>query len=126
MRLTLQLMIEAINKLGPSTASRLAEHFACDKKRMHHALGEWVHRGVITTEYAKPARYRVKTLAEIGRDELGRLCKPLANDPSPDEIRQRCLEIQKEWSPREEYHRRANKSQTVEIQRTSLCGMEVS
>ena len=122
MRLTLQLMIDAINKLGPSTVATLAEHFSCDEKRMQIALGEWLHRGLITTDYKKPARWRVKPLAEIGRDELGRLSQPAANDPSPEEIRRQCLEIQKEWSPREEFHRRSSKPQRVEIQLASAYG----
>lgn len=33
-------------------------------------------------------------------------------DPTPEEIRQRCAEIQREWSPEEEYRRRAHRPET--------------
>jgi hypothetical protein len=100
------------------TAMELAECFEATIKRMHHSLGEWRRQKLITRDLNDPPKYSFKPLNQIGRDEIGRLSLPKTNDPTPEEIRAACLEIQKEWSPQEEYSRRMYKDEPVDLQRT--------
>jgi hypothetical protein len=118
MRVTVQAAIDLITERGPMTATELAECFEVTIKRMHHSLGEWRGRKLIKRDLNDPPRYSFRSLSEIGRDEIGRLSLPKTNDPTPEEIRAACLEIQREWSPQEEYSRRCCKAEPVELRRT--------
>jgi hypothetical protein len=118
MRITVQAAIDLITEHGPLTAMELADHFGATIKRMHHSLGDWRSRKLIKRDMHDPPRYSFKPLSQIGRDEIGRLSLPKTNDPTPEEIRAACLEIQKEWSPQEEYSRRCYKDEPVDLQRT--------
>ena len=118
MRITVQAAIILITERGPMTAMELAECFEVTIKRMHHSLGDWRTRKLIKRDLNDPPRYSFKPLKDIGRDEMGRLSAPKTYDPTPEEIRAACLEIQKEWSPQEEYSRRMYKTEPVDLQRT--------
>jgi hypothetical protein len=118
MRITVQAAIDLITDRGPLTAMELAEGFEVTIKRMHHSLGEWRRQKLIKRDLSDPPKYSFKPLSEIGRDEMGKLSEPKAGEPSLAEIRAACLEIQKEWSPQEEYGRRMYKDEPVDLQRT--------
>ena len=118
MRITVQAAIDLIIDRGPLTAMELAGYFEATIKRMHHSLGEWRRQKLITRDLNDPPKYSFKPLSQIGRDEIGRLSLPKTYDPTPEEIRAACLEIQKEWSPQEEYGRRMYKDEPVDLQRT--------
>jgi hypothetical protein len=118
MRMTMQAALEVFQKHGPCTAMELAEHFGATVKKMHSSIAEWRKRKLMTRDFSDPPKYSFKPLAKIGRDELGRLSEPKTYDPTPEEIRAACLEIQKEWSPQEEYSRRCYKNEPVDLQRT--------
>jgi hypothetical protein len=115
MRITVQAAVDLIAERGPMTAIELAEHFGATIKRMHHSLGEWRTRKLIKRDLNDPPRYSFKPLTEIGRDEMGRLSAPKTYDPTPEEIRLACLEIQRGWSPQEEYSRRQYKPQEYSL-----------
>ena len=118
MRITVQAAIDLITDRGPLTAMELAECFEVTIKRMHHSLGDWRRQTLIKRDLNDPPKYSFKPLTEIGRDEMGRLSAPKTYDPTPEEIRAACLEIQREWSPQEEYSRRCYKVEPVDLQRT--------
>jgi sugar-specific transcriptional regulator TrmB len=118
MRVTVQAAVDLIAERGPMTAMELAECFEVTIKRIHHSLGEWRTKKLIQRDMSDPPRYSFKPLSEIGRDEMGKLSEPKAGEPSLAEIRVACLEIQREWSPQEEYSRRMYKTEPVEMQRT--------
>lgn len=121
MRLTIQTVLDAIERIGPSTVDEFANHLSVCPKRMRRSVSQWMEDGKMTHDDSKPAKYRFRALSEIGRDELGCIRQALTPDPTHEEIRAACLEIQKTWSPQEEYTRRVNKTQAVEVQQTASC-----
>ena len=100
-----------------SPAGRLGRNFSTCHGGISNANNS-TSRKLIKRDLNDPPKYSFKPLPDIGRDEMGRLSAPKTYDPTPEEIRLACLEIQREWSPQEEYSRRMYKTEPVDLQRT--------
>jgi hypothetical protein len=86
MRITLNAAIKIIERIGPATVRELAIELNSDPKRMRKAVDDWQKKGFMTHDSSKPARYFFRPLEDIGRDEIGKLSKPIKRDPTEEEI----------------------------------------
>jgi hypothetical protein len=86
MRITLNAAIKIIERIGPATVKELAIELSTEPKRMRKAVDDWQKKGFMTHDSSKPARYYFRPLEQIGRDEIGRLSKPVTRDPTEEEI----------------------------------------
>jgi hypothetical protein len=86
MRITVRDAIRILDRTGPLTVKELSVEFGSDAKRMRKACDDWQRRGIMTHDSSKPARYFFRPLEDIGRDEIGKLSKPINRDPTEEEI----------------------------------------
>jgi hypothetical protein len=102
MRITLNAAIKIIERIGPATVRELAIELNSDPKRMRKAVDDWQKKGFMTHDSSKPARYFFRPLADIGRDEIGKLSKPINRDPTEEEIWRPGGLAEQEWRKRPE------------------------
>jgi hypothetical protein len=102
MRITLNAAIKIIERIGPATVRELAIELNSDPKRMRKAVDDWQKKGFMTHDSSRPARYFFRPLADIGRDEIGKLSKPINRDPTEEEIWRPGGLAEQEWRKRPE------------------------